>query len=58
MANPFSKRRRRVPGTVWAWWVFLGLLVCTAGWFWILGHDLRIERKKETPSPTTAKTGR
>ncbi|MDB6074737.1 MAG: hypothetical protein JWO89_2377 [Verrucomicrobiaceae bacterium] len=55
MANRSLNRRLKLSRTFWAWWVCLALLAGTAGWFWLLGHDLRIERKKEPASPTTAK---
>ncbi len=55
----FSKRRRpRKPNVRWAWWLFFVLFGSTVGWFWLLGQELRLERKKEPPVQTTAKLGR
>ena len=51
----FRRHRTHAPGNRWAWWLFLGLLGSTVGWFWLLGADLRLERKKEPAPQTTAK---
>ena len=51
----FRRHRTHPPGNRWAWWMLLGLLVSTVGWFWLLGSELRLERKKEPAAQTTAK---
>ncbi len=58
MANRSQHRRQTRAGISWAWWLFICLLAGTAGWFWLIGHDLHIERSKEPASPTTAKASR
>lgn len=39
----------------WALWVFVLLLAGTAGIFWLIGHDLRLERIKEKPAKPAAR---
>ena len=34
----------------WALWLFVLLLLSTVGFFWLLGHELRIERVKDKPA--------
>lgn len=55
MANHFSRRFQLFPGTSWAWWLFFILLASTAGWFWLLGHDLHLDRRKDSPPAAKAK---
>ncbi len=51
----FRRPRTQASGTRWAWWLFFALLGSTVGWFWLIGHDLQLERRKEPASQTTAK---
>lgn len=49
MASKFRTPRSPLYPYRWAMWVFVLLLLGTVGFFWLLGHDLQLERVKERP---------
>lgn len=42
----------------WAVWLFLVLLAASAGFFWLLSHDLRITRIADAKPKAAAKGGK
>ena len=55
MSARLRPRRSLLARHQWALWVFLLLLAGTAGFFWLLGRDLRLERIKEKPVKPAAR---
>lgn len=49
MSRMFRKPRSRLFPYRWALWVFVILFMSTVGLFWLLGHDLQLERVKDKP---------
>lgn len=49
MSRMYRQPRSRFFPYRWALWVFVLLFMSTAGFFWLLGRNLQVERVKDKP---------
>lgn len=54
MARKHSQPLRSIYPYRWALWVFVLTFLATFGFFWMLGHGLKLDRIKDKPAKATA----